>query len=98
LFEPRSTRRSSNAGDPAPIGAVKSRFPTASKITAGHAAALAAAPASSTEAAEGLVGRFLASGKLQLEELICSGGMGLVYRAMHQGLSMPVAVKVLHEN
>jgi serine/threonine protein kinase len=82
-------------GAPTPAAPLRSRFPTASDLTAGHAAALAA-PTSGRRPSH--VGRVIAAGKLELERLIGAGGMGLVYRAMHKGLSMPVAVKVLHEH
>ena len=44
------------------------------------------------------VGRALAGGKLVIEQLIGSGGVGAVYKARHRELRMPVAVKVLHES
>lgn len=44
------------------------------------------------------IGRALAGGKLVIEQLIGSGGVGAVYKARHRELMMPVAVKVLHES
>ncbi|MBS2014983.1 MAG: protein kinase [Deltaproteobacteria bacterium] len=44
-----------------------------------------------------LVGRSIAGGKLVIEDLIGTGMMGAVYRAVHRELRMPVAVKVMHE-
>jgi len=58
------------------------------------AAPAPAAPAASSE--RELVGRVLAEGKLEVEELIGRGMMGSVYRAAHRRLHAPVAVKVMH--
>jgi serine/threonine-protein kinase len=49
-------------------------------------------------APEALVGRSLAGGKLKLEGLIGTGGVGCVYRASHRDLRIRVAVKVLHHD
>lgn len=48
------------------------------------------------DAAEALVGREIAGGKLVVEELVGIGGMGAVFRARHKSLGKQVAVKVLH--
>ncbi len=86
----RRVRASSPGGAPPPL---RSRFPTANKkLTAGHTASLS--PGADTPATH--VGRLLA-GKLRLDSLVGSGGMGVVYRATHLGLNMAVAVKVLHD-
>ena len=45
-----------------------------------------------------LIGRSISGGKLVIEELVGTGGIGAVYKARHSGLNMPVAVKVLHES
>jgi serine/threonine protein kinase len=46
---------------------------------------------------DALIGRVIAS-KFAIEALIGSGAMGVVYRARHLALDMPVAVKVLHQS
>jgi eukaryotic-like serine/threonine-protein kinase len=51
---------------------------------------------SNPDAAEMIVGRDIAAGKLVVEELVGIGGMGAVYRARHKQLNKQVAVKVLH--
>jgi serine/threonine protein kinase len=61
-------------------------------ITAGHAASLGSTPPPADH-----TGRVIAN-KLRIERLIGSGGMGVVYRATHLSLRIPVAVKVLHAN
>ncbi len=60
------------------------------QITEGHAAALRSQPPPADH-----TGRIIAN-KLRIEELVGTGGMGVVYRATHLGLHIPVAVKVLH--
>ncbi len=84
---------------PGPTGAphpLRSRFPSASPpLTKGHAAALSAAGGA---APTSHVGRVLASGKLRLDGVIGEGGMGVVYRATHLGLNMPIAVKILRDS
>lgn len=42
------------------------------------------------------IGRTVA-GRYEMESLLGSGSAGAVYKAMHVGLQMPVAVKVLHD-
>ena len=75
------------------------RRPTPPIITQAHSAELAGEPAPpSSVARDGLVGRQLAGGKLQIESLIGAGMMGAVYKATHRELRIPVAVKVLHES
>jgi eukaryotic-like serine/threonine-protein kinase len=87
----RRVRASSPGSTPPPL---RSRFPAANKkLTAGHTASLSPG----AEATPSLVGRVLAAGKLRLDSVIGSGGMGVVYRATHLGLNMAVAVKVLHD-
>jgi serine/threonine-protein kinase len=73
---------------------LKPRKETSHRISARHAASLGSVPPPQMEAA--LVGRTV-GGKFVIERLIGTGGLGAVYRAVHQGLQMPVAVKVLHE-
>src|SRR5262249_25491471 len=77
--------------DPA---AIRPRVTTSHNLSAGHAASLS--PATRPPPPMDHVGRLLAGGKLVIEERIGSGGMGVVYRATHRALQMPVAVKVLH--
>ncbi|MBX7222891.1 MAG: SUMF1/EgtB/PvdO family nonheme iron enzyme [Blastocatellia bacterium] len=45
---------------------------------------------------QALRSNIILSNKYALEQLIGKGGMGLVYRARHQMLKVPLAVKVLH--
>ncbi len=45
---------------------------------------------------EALVGTSVANGKLTIETLIGTGGVGAVYKAVHRHLRIPVAVKILH--
>ena len=96
-FEPSSSRRiraSSNPGS-SPAPPLRARHSTSSPtLSPAHTAALSQRAADTTDA---LVGRVLAAGKLRLDSLIGSGGMGVVYRATHLGLNMPIAVKVLHD-
>jgi serine/threonine protein kinase len=56
------------------------------------------APPNSARGRDGLLGRSLAGGKLQIESLVGAGMMGAVYKATHRELRIPVAVKVLHES
>jgi len=46
---------------------------------------------------ESLVGRLL-DGRYELRELIATGAMGAVYRALQRGMGRRVAVKLLHEH
>lgn len=55
-------------------------------------------PLPTEDAPDAKIGRALAGGKLVIEQLIGSGGVGAVYKARHRELMMPVAVKVLHES
>jgi serine/threonine protein kinase len=87
-FARNTTREKHTTGDPL---RVRPRTTTGlHRLTAGHAAALSADPPVETSQ----VGRLIA-GKLRIEQLVGAGGMGVVYRATHLGLRMPVAVKVL---
>jgi serine/threonine-protein kinase len=72
---------------------LRPRHQTNHDLSEEHAAALDSRPPPPME--EALVGRTV-GGKLAIEKLIGSGGVGAVYRGVHQGLRMPVAVKVLH--
>jgi eukaryotic-like serine/threonine-protein kinase len=63
--------------------------PRHSRILEGGAAAVSP---------EALVGRAMANGKLRIESVIGQGGVGVVYRAIHRDLRIPVAVKVLHDS
>jgi serine/threonine-protein kinase len=47
---------------------------------------------------QSLVGRAISGGRLVIEELVGTGGIGAVYKARHAGLNMAVAVKVLHDS
>lgn len=85
------TARKSHDSVPAVL---RPRKETNHKISAGHAASLGSVPPPKLD--EALVGRTV-GGKFVIERLIGTGGLGAVYRAVHQGLQMPVAVKVLHE-
>jgi serine/threonine-protein kinase len=78
----------------APASELRAKNPTNLKISIRHSHDLAG---DSGEAPpEELVGRSIAAGKLRIEGLIGSGGVGSVYRASHRDLRMPVAVKILH--
>ena len=46
-------------------------------------------------AADALIGRLVANGKVELQGLLGQGGMGRIYRGYHHALHVPVAVKVL---
>jgi serine/threonine-protein kinase len=73
---------------------LRPRNATDHALSARHTADLEGAPRGPVE----LVGRKIAGGKLHIESLIGSGGVGAVYRARHRELRMPVAVKVLHDS
>ncbi|MFO1520074.1 MAG: serine/threonine-protein kinase [bacterium] len=47
---------------------------------------------------DSLVGKTIDEGRYQVEAVIGSGGMGIVYRGTHTGLGTPVAIKVLRTN
>ncbi|MFW5926285.1 MAG: protein kinase domain-containing protein [Myxococcota bacterium] len=53
------------------------------------------APSGSGEGPEALLGRVL-DGRYRIDSVLGTGGVGVVYRAEHTGLSRPVAIKVLH--
>lgn len=75
------------------------RRPTPIFISEEHSAELAGEPAPPpASAGDGLIGRSLAGGKLQIESLVGTGMMGAVYKALHRELRIHVAVKVLHES
>jgi len=79
----------------APVSELRPRQPTQHTLTERHTRDLGgdAAPATPRD----LLGRALAGGKLRIESVIGSGGVGSVFRASHRDLRIPVAVKVLHE-
>lgn len=82
-----------------PRRAVTARRPTPLHISDAHSAELAGdPPPNSAQVRDGLIGRSLAGGKLQIESLVGTGMMGAVYKALHRELRIPVAVKVLHES
>ena len=90
-FAPREGRDKHTTGDPLKL---RPRTTTGlHHLTAGHAAALSADPQPETNHVGRLIG-----GKLRIEQVVGAGGMGVVYRATHLGLRMPVAVKVLKTN
>jgi eukaryotic-like serine/threonine-protein kinase len=90
-FAARTGREKQTTGDPLKL---RPRTTTGlHHLTAGHAAALSSDPPTETSHVGRLIG-----GKLRIEQLVGSGGMGVVYRATHLGLRMPVAVKVLKTN
>ena len=72
------------------------RAPTSVTLTEEHGTEAVADGAAVHVAAETLVGRAIAGGKLGLESVIGAGGVGAVYRATHRDLQIPVAVKILH--
>jgi serine/threonine protein kinase len=84
-----TTREKQTTGDPLKL---RPRTTTGGvhRLTAGHAAALSADPVPQISHVGRLIG-----GKLRIEQFVGAGGMGVVYRATHLGLRMPVAVKVL---
>lgn len=67
-------------------------FPTAEASVLRTVAAASAAPANRPLDIGGVVGKCL------LTELLGQGGCGKVFRALHQGLNIPVAVKVLQRD
>jgi len=84
---------------PAPQSTVmRGRLPTMAghALSPGHTRDLSTCGPAPTE--DPLIGRALAGGKLTIEALIGSGGVGGVYKARHRELRMSVAVKVLHES
>ena len=74
------------------------RVPSGLKLSASHTADLFLADDITRQSADSILGRALAGGKLVIESLIGSGGVGAVYKARHRELRIAVAVKVLHES
>ena len=77
-------------------GEMRSRVPTSVTLTERHTADLGRHGQAAQVEPEALVGRAIAGGKLRIQGVIGSGGVGAVYRATHRDLQIPVAVKVLH--
>src|SRR5262249_38983111 len=90
-FAPVSESRRVDPTTPDDPAAIRPRVTTSHNLSASHAASLS--PGARPSPPEDHVGRLLAGGKLVIEERIGSGGMGVVYRATHRALQMPVAVK-----
>jgi serine/threonine-protein kinase len=77
---------------------LKPKRKTESYISKHHSRDLLGAELEEVTSPDTLVGRVIAGGKLVIEELVGTGGVGAVYKARHSGLNLPVAVKVLHES
>ncbi|MBS2013350.1 MAG: serine/threonine protein kinase [Deltaproteobacteria bacterium] len=82
--------------DDAAAGVLRPKSPTNHALTPRHTADLGGGPAGGASP-EGLLSRALAGGKLVIERLLGSGGVGSVFMASHRDLRIRVAVKVLHE-
>ncbi len=95
---PDAKPATSRSEQPASGAVIRSRRATTGMtLTASHTADLSQVGPLPT-AADSVLGRALAGGKLLIEVLIGRGGVGAVYKARHRELRMPVAVKVLHES
>ncbi len=73
---------------------LKPRIPTVVTLTESHTRELSGEVLEVSP--DALVGRSIAGGKLQIQDVIGAGGVGSVYRAAHRDLRIVVAVKVLH--
>lgn len=75
------------------------RAQTNMQLSKGHTKDLShVGPLPTEDHEDSKIGRALAGGKLLIEQVIGRGGVGIVYKARHRELMMPVAVKVLHES
>lgn len=75
------------------------RGQTNMQLSKGHTKDLShVGPLPTEDSEDSKIGRALAGGKLLIEQIIGRGGVGIVYKARHRELMMPVAVKVLHES
>ncbi len=81
--------------EPAKDVAIAPKNVTKHNLSVRHEQELSGHKASMREDPQALVGRKLASGKLEIQSLIGAGGVGSVYRAWHRDLRIHVAVKVL---
>ena len=86
------------AGGAPPSADLRPKRHTVPTLTKRHSRDLMGADPVDTTAPAALIGRTISGGKLLIEELVGTGGIGAVYKARHAGLNMPVAVKVLHES
>ena len=78
------------------VEVLRPKSPTNHTLTPRHTADLGGEPAGAVSP-DRLIGRALAGGKLVIESLLGSGGIGSVFKASHRDLRIRVAVKVLHE-
>jgi serine/threonine-protein kinase len=94
----QSAVRVKRAAGPPSTADLRAKRHTVPTLTKRHSRDLMGADPVDTTAPAALIGRTIAGGKLLIEELVGTGGIGAVYKARHAGLNMPVAVKVLHES